>query len=343
MSDTFGKILTLTTFGESHGPAIGGVLSGMPAGIHIDTEAIRLQMQRRRPGQSPLTTARAEADEVEILSGVFNGVTTGTAIGLLIRNTNQRSGDYGEIEHTYRPGHADYTYDARYGIRDYRGGGRASARETAVRVAAGAIVRQWLEQKGIEIHARIAAIGGIENDAAGDALNEVCSQVVLDAKGAGDSVGGIVECVVTGLPSGIGNPPFGKLQSGLAAAMMSIPAAKGFEYGMGFDGSRRHGSEVIDTWVPDPDDPRGMHAAANNSGGIQGGISNGEPIVMRVAFKPTATMLRDVETCDDRGNAVTLHARGRHDPCVAIRAVAVVEAMAALTVADAVLCSNHQL
>lgn len=327
MSNTFGKLLTLTTYGESHGPAIGGVLCGMPAGVTVDRPLLDSWMAARRPGQSALTTARREEDTVEILSGVLHGVTTGTPIGLLIRNTDQHSSDYGELEHTYRPGHADYTYQAKYGIRDWRGGGRASARETAVRVAAGAIAYGWLRTLGVTIEAR--------------RLSPTDEQIKA-ARADGDSIGGIVECVATGVPAGWGEPVFGKLQATLAAAMMSIPAAKGFEYGMGFAGADRRGSEVIDSWVPDPADPRGMRTAANNSGGIQGGISNGEPIVMRVAFKPTATLLRDVETCNDRGEAVTLHARGRHDPCVAVRAVPVVAAMAALTLADAALLSRAQ-
>ena len=339
MSNTFGKLLTLTTFGESHGTATGGILTGLPAGVAIDVARIQAQLDRRRPGQSALTTSRNEADAVQLLSGIMDGVSLGTPIGFTIANTNQHSADYEAMRHVYRPGHADFTYDAKYGRRDHRGGGRASARETAARVVGGAIATQLLEKEGVAITARVAEVGGIVNTTA-EGLDERCQQAVLSAKAAGDSIGGIVECRATGVPAGLGEPVFGKLQAVLAAAMMSIPAAKGFEYGMGFAGASKHGSEVIDTWVAYPADVRGMHAAANHSGGIQGGISNGEDIVMRVAFKPTATLLRDVDTCNDAGEAVTLHARGRHDPCVAIRAVPVVEAMAALAIADAWLLNR---
>lgn len=339
MHSTFGTIFTLSTFGESHGPALGGIVSGVPAGLRLDTAAIQQQLDRRRPGQSTLTTARNEADSVSLLSGVLDGVTTGTPIGFVIQNTDQHSSDYEAMRHLYRPGHADYTYDAKYGIRDHRGGGRASARETAARVVGGAIARQLLDTLGVTVSARIESVGGLVNSAA-DGLDQACSDLVAAVRKDGDSVGGVVQCTVTGVPTGWGEPVFGKLQAMLAAAMMSIPAAKGFEYGMGFDGARKRGSEVMDNWVPDADDPRGMHAAANHSGGIQGGISNGEPITMRIAFKPTATLLRDVDTVTDSGQAAVLHARGRHDPCVALRAVPVVEAMAALVLADACLMNR---
>ena len=342
--NTFGKIYTLTSFGESHGPALGGVIDGMPAGMTIDFDEVRRQMSRRRPGRDALVTPRNEADEVEFMSGIMDGVTLGSPIGFIIRNTRQRSGDYREMEHAFRPGHADFTYTEKYGLRDWRGGGRASARETAARMVAGALAAQVLAVKGITVKARLVMAGGVPNTATGE--DELCDEVreaIVAARAAGDSIGGVVECTVHGVPAGVGEPAAGKLQAMLAAAMMSVPAAKGFEYGMGFAGAARRGSEVIDNWVSAPDDPRGMRAAANNSGGIQGGISNGEDIVMRVAFKPTATLLRDVQTVDDSRNEITLHARGRHDPCVAVRAVPVVEAMAAMTVLDAFLLSKAHI
>lgn len=341
--NTFGNIYRLTSFGESHGAAIGGVIDGMPAGIRIDTGAIQAELDRRRPGQSALTTARDEADRVELLSGIFEGRTTGTPIGFIIRNSDQHSGDYENMRHVFRPGHADFTYTAKYGIRDHRGGGRSSARETAVRVVGGALARQLLLTAGITVKAWASAIGTATRDDepadAGD-LTEAMRQTVMDARSAGDTVGGTVTCVVRGCPPGLGDPVFGKLHARLGAAMLSINACKGFEYGMGFAGAAKRGSEVKDTWVSDPDDPRGIHAAANFSGGIQGGISNGEEIVMRVAFKPVATLLQPVATVDDAGNGTILQARGRHDPCVVPRAIPVVEAMAAMTIADAWLANR---
>lgn len=336
---TFGTILRLTTFGESHGPAIGGVLDGVPAGLAIDSAVIDAWMQRRRPGTSPLVTARNEADSVTLLSGIFEGRTTGTPIGILIQNTDQHSADYENLRHTFRPGHADYTYTEKYGHRDHRGGGRASARETAVRVAAGAIAAQLLATRGITVSSRPYSVGtavaGADDTADNTALTPAMEREIAEARAAGDTVGCVIECTVSGCPTGLGEPVFDKLQTRLAAAMLSIPAAKGFEYGMGFAGATRRGSEVLDAFVPAAGG--GITTAANHSGGIQGGITNGQPIVMRVAFKPVATLLREVPTCDDAGLAVTLHARGRHDPCVVMRALPVVEAMAALTVADALL------
>ncbi len=339
--NTFGKIFTLTSYGESHGAAIGGVIDGMPAGLHIDFDSVAREMARRRPGSSALVTARNEADEVEFLSGIMDGVTLGTPIGFCIRNTQQHSADYDNLKHAYRPGHADFTYQAKYGVRDHRGGGRASARETAARVVAGALAKQVLAKYGVTVSARLARVGGVENTATEpDALCSEVQDVIMRAKAEGDSVGGVVECTVHGCPVGLGEPVAGKLQALFAAAMMSIPAAKGFEYGMGFAGADKRGSEVIDSWQSAPSDPRGIRAAANNSGGIQGGISNGEDIVMRIAFKPTATLLRDVHTVTDQGEDTVLKARGRHDPCVAVRAVPVVEAMAAMTILDAMLISR---
>lgn len=364
--NTFGTTYTLTSFGESHGPAIGGVIDGMPAGVHIDLDRLQAALNRRRPGQSALTTARNEPDKVQILSGIIDAnvcagtsgtpdyVTLGTPIGFVIPNTSQHSHDYESLRNTYRPGHADFTYQAKYGIRDHRGGGRASARETAARIVAGALAMQAMAAYGIDVRAYTRAIGGISAnidpmaatpssieanavrcpDATAAAAMEAA---ILDAKNYGDTLGGTIECVITGMPAGIGDPVAGKLQALLAEAMMSIPAAKGFEYGMGFEGAAHQGSQVIDNWMPAPDDPRGIAAAANNSGGIQGGISNGEPIVMRVAFKPVATLLRPVQTVDSEHRAVTLEVHGRHDPCVVPRAVPIVEAMAAITAFGALL------
>nr|MBD5377262.1 chorismate synthase [Bacteroides sp.] len=348
--NSFGHSFRLTTFGESHGPALGGIIDGMPAGIRIDLEAVQRELDRRRPGQSAIVTQRSEADRVEILSGLLDGVTTGTPIGFEIRNTSQRSADYEEMRHTFRPSHADYTYQAKYGIRDHRGGGRASARETAARVVGGAFARQLLALHGITITAYTARVGSValaerypHVDAAVIESNDVrcpdaetaerMRRLILEVKGRGDTVGGIVECQVTGVPAGLGNPLADKLQASLAGAMLTIPAAKGFDYGMGFDGAEGLGSELIDLFTTDADGR--ITTLTNHSGGIQGGISNGMPLTFRVAFKPVATLLREVATVTDRGEATTLHARGRHDACVVPRAVPVVEAMAAIVLADA--------
>lgn len=331
MSNTIGTLLRFTGFGESHGPAVGGVLDGIPAGISIDFDAVQAMMARRRPGTSPLVSARNEADTVRFLSGIFEGKTLGTPIAFLIENSDARSADYESLRHTYRPNHADYTYDAKYGIRDYRGGGRASARETAGRVAAGALAMQFLATRGISIRAEIEAIGCARTP---DAFDEE----IRRARAEGDSVGGVVRCTVSGCPAGLGEPVFGKLQAMLAAAMMSINAAKGFDYGCGFDGARKRGSELLDT--PYTDSEGRVCMASNHSGGIQGGISNGEDIYFRVAFKPVATLMREVGTIDDTGRPVKLEVHGRHDVCVVPRALVVVEAMAALTIADALLMSG---
>jgi chorismate synthase len=348
--NTFGHKLTLTTFGESHGPAIGGVIDGFPSQFAIDLDRVQAELDRRRPGQSAITTGRNEADRVRILSGIFEGVTTGTPIGFMIENANQHSADYEEMRHAFRPSHADFTYNARYGVRDHRGGGRSSARETACRVVGGAFARQWLESQGISIVAYTAQVGDIAMNrdvaitpAAIEANAVRCPdadaaarmiQLIEQVKADGDTIGGYVECVITGVPAGIGSPHADKLHASLAAAMMSIPAAKGFEIGMGFEGCLHRGSEMIDEFYVDP--ATGVvRTRTNNSGGIQGGISNGMPITMRVAFKPVATLLRPVSTITDSGDATVLKARGRHDPCVLPRAVPVVEAMAALCIADA--------
>lgn len=354
--NTFGNNFRLTTFGESHGPSIGGVIDGMPAGIAVDLGEVQRQLDRRRPGQSDIVTPRSEADRVEILSGLLDGVTTGTPIGFTIANTSHHSADYEAMRHTFRPSHADYTYTAKYGLRDHRGGGRASARETASRVVGGAFARQALALKGISVTAYTCQVGSVTlprdyplpSPEAIEATDVRCPDpdtasrmrsLILDVKHRGDTVGGIVSCVVNGLPAGLGEPVFGKLQAMLAAAMMGIPAAKGFDYGMGFDGAARLGSEMIDEFDLAADGS--ITTATNHSGGIQGGISNGAPIVMRVAFKPVATLLRDVATVDDSGRRTTLHARGRHDPCVVPRAVPIVEAMAAMTILDAMITANR--
>ena len=355
MKNSFGNIFRLTSFGESHGAAIGGVIDGMPAGIAIDLDAVQRELDRRRPGQSAIVTARNEKDRVRILSGIFEGVTTGTSIGFIIENENQHSADYGNIKDAFRPSHADYTYTSKYGLRDYRGGGRSSARETAARVVAGAFARQALAQLGIDLYAYTSQVGeialsrdyrlysrnAIDTNAVRcpDATKAAeMEQLIKQVKGEGDTIGGIITGVITGVPVGLGEPVFGKLHAMLGAAMLSINAVKGFEYGDGFDFATRSGSEVNDAFVTD--DAGHVSTATNHSGGIQGGISNGEDIIFRVAFKPVATLLRDVNTIDKDGNSITLKARGRHDPCVLPRAVPIVEAMAAMVILDAYLLNK---
>ncbi len=346
--NSFGSKIVLTTFGESHGPAIGGVIDGFPARFPIDLDAVQAALDRRRPGQSALTTARREADRVEFLSGILDGMTTGTPIGFIIRNSDQHSADYEEMRHTFRPSHADFTYQARYGIRDHRGGGRASARETACRVVGGAFCSQLLASRGISIMAYTRQVGNITIDPDVVPTPEAIesnpvrcpdpdaaarmADLIAAVRADGDTIGGIIECVVTGLPAGIGSPHFDRLNSALANAMFTIPAVKAVEFGMGFDGCLRRGSEMIDEFVPGPDGT--PLTLTNNSGGIQGGISNGMPVIFRIGFKPVATLLRPVHTVTDSGTPVTLTARGRHDPCVLPRAVPVVEAMAALAIAN---------
>ena len=355
MKNSFGNIFRLTSFGESHGAAIGGIIDGMPAGIAIDLDAVQRELDRRRPGQSAIVTARNEKDRVRILSGIFEGVTTGTSIGFIIENENQHSADYGNIKDAFRPSHADYTYTTKYGLRDYRGGGRSSARETAARVVAGAFARQALAQLGIDLYAYTSQVGEIalsrdyrlySRDAIDtnavrcpDATKAAEMELLIkQVKGEGDTIGGIITGVITGVPVGLGEPVFGKLHAMLGAAMLSINAVKGFEYGDGFDFATRRGSEVNDAFVTD--DAGHVSTATNHSGGIQGGISNGEDIIFRVAFKPVATLLRDVNTIDKDGNSITLKARGRHDPCVLPRAVPIVEAMAAMVILDAYLLNK---
>lgn len=350
--NSFGHIYRLTTFGESHGPALGGIIDGMPAGIEIDLESLHKAMQRRRPGQSDIVTSRKEDDSVTLLSGVFNGVTTGTPIGFTIANTNQHSADYSDIEHTFRPSHADYTYQCKYGLRDYRGGGRSSARETAARIVGGELAMQVLRKKGISITAYTSQVGNIaigkqytELDFSQIESNAVrcpdldkayeMETLIRQVKSEGDTIGGIITCVIKGCPTGLGEPVFGKLQARLADAMLSINAAKGFDYGMGFDGVALRGSESIDNFIASNSGT--ISTSSNNSGGIQGGISNGQDIYFRVAFKPVATLLREVDTIDDNGKPTVLRAKGRHDPCVVPRAVPIVEAMAAMVILDCML------
>ena len=347
--NTFGTLFTLTSFGESHGAALGGVVDGMPAGIAVDMDFVRSEMRRRRPGQSAVTTGRKEDDEVEFLSGIFEGKTTGTPIGFIVRNTNQHSGDYDNLREVLRPSHADYTYWQKYGVRDHRGGGRSSARETVARCVAGALAKLALRELGITIRAYTSQVGHIalDNDYTRYDLSltesnpvrcpdpekaRAMEELILKVKGEGDTIGGIVTCVIEGCPVGLGEPVFGKLHAALGSAMLSINACKGFDYGRGFDGIAERGSEQNDRFVAT--DEGTITTATNRSGGIQGGISNGQPIYLRAAFKPVATQLGEQTTLDIHGNEQTLQAKGRHDPCVVPRAVPIVEAMAAITVLD---------
>ena len=323
--NTIGKILTLTTFGESHGPAMGGILDGMPAGVDIDLDQLQQFVDRRRTGQTSGSSQRDEKDRVEVMSGIWQGKTLGTPIGFIVRNTDARSADYEQLANCYRPNHADYTWEMKYGIRDPRGGGRASARETVARVVAGGIAIQALKHLGITIDAWVQQVGprlGVAD----------MEQAVEEAARGGDTLGGIIECVIKGVPAGLGEPLFGKLHAQLAAAMMSIPSVHGFEYGDGFEMAAKRGSEVVDQFVKREDGTIGTRT--NHSGGIQGGISNGEDIVMRVAFKPVPTLMREVSTIDREGNPVTLQPRGHHDACVLPRALPIVETMAALVILD---------
>ena len=351
MRNTFGSLFTLTTFGESHGAGVGGVVDGMPSGVGVDLAFIQHELDRRRPGQSAITTQRKEGDRVELLSGIFEGRTTGAPIGFLVRNEDQHSQDYDSLRTLFRPSHADYTYQCKYGIRDHRGGGRSSARVTISRVVAGALAKLALRQEGIDVTAYTSQVGGIalQRDyrlydlalAEGNAVRcpdvrkaALMEQLIAQVKSEGDTIGGVVTCVVRGCPPGLGEPEFGKLHALLAHAMLSINAAKGFEYGDGFAGAEQRGSQQNDVFAGEDGKVRTL---TNHSGGIQGGISNGEDIFFRVAFKPVATLLREQQTVDADGNAVTFAAHGRHDPCVVPRAVPVVEAMAAITVLDCLL------
>lgn len=349
--NTFGNIFRLTTFGESHGEAIGGVVDGMPAGIDIDLDFIQQELNRRRPGQSKITTSRQEADQVEILSGVFEGKSTGCPIGFLVRNTNHHSQDYENMRCLFRPSHADYTYYNKYGIRDHRGGGRSSARITISRCVGGAFAKLVLRQLGVSVQAYTSQVGPIaldrdyrkydlsltETNAVrcpdADKAREM-EALITQMKAEGDTLGGIITCVIKGCPIGIGEPEFGKLHAALGAAMLSINAVKGFEYGEGFDGVTARGSEQNDVFCSQEGH---IMTRTNHSGGIQGGISNGQDIYCRIAFKPVATILTEQETVDIEGNATTFKAQGRHDPCVLPRAVPIVESMAAMTILDYIL------
>ena len=362
--NTTGTIFRLTTFGESHGEAIGGVVDGMPAGIDIDIDFIQQELNRRRPGQSNITTARNESDRVELLSGVFEGKSTGCPIGFIVRNENQHSSDYDNMREVFRPSHADFTYTQKYGIRDHRGGGRSSARITISRCVGGALAKLVLLQKGITIQAYTSQVGDIaldrdyhrydlsltESNAVRCPDPEKAAEMealIARMKAEGDTIGGVITCVIKGCPAGVGEPEFGKLHAALGAAMLSINAVKGFEYGEGFDGVTARGSEQNDVFIPSPvagdlKSPA-ITTATNHSGGIQGGISNGQDIYFRVAFKPVATILQEQRTVDLEGNPTTFTARGRHDPCVLPRAVPVVEAMAAMTILDYILLSNSAI
>ncbi|EJW95127.1 chorismate synthase [gut metagenome] len=348
MFNSFGNIFRLTSFGESHGKGIGGVVDGFPSGICIDMDFIQKELNKRRPGQSTLTTARQEPDKVEFLSGIFEGKSTGCPIGFIVWNQNQHSNDYNNLKDVYRPSHADYTYTVKYGIRDYRGGGRSSARETISRVVAGALAKLALRQLGIHIYAYTSQVGAIklENNYQAYDLNHIednpvrCPDpekakemevLIDDVKAAGDTIGGVITCVIKGCPIGLGEPVFGKLHAALSAAMLSINAAKAFEYGEGFKGLKMRGSEQNDVFY----NQHGLiQTRTNHSGGIQGGISNGQDIYFRVAFKPVATVLMEQHTVNIDGIDTTLKAKGRHDPCVLPRAVPIVEAMAAMTLLD---------
>jgi chorismate synthase len=341
--NSFGNIFKITTFGESHGTALGGVIDGCPSGLEIDFEAIQREMIRRKPGQSAIVTQRKEPDDVRFLSGIFEGKTTGTPIGFIIENTNQKSKDYSHIKETYRPSHADYVYDQKYKHRDYRGGGRSSARETASRVVAGAIAKQFL--KNVKVNAFVSSVGDLFIDKPYQELDfsktentimrcpdEATAHKMIEKikaiKKAGDTIGGTITCVLQNVPIGLGEPVFDKLHAELGKAMLSINAVKGFEYGSGFCGARMKGSEHNDLYNEDGT------TKTNLSGGIQGGISNGMDIYFRVAFKPVATIMQKQETLDKEGNIVEMQGKGRHDPCVVPRAVPIVEAMAALVLAD---------
>tara|TARA_A100001391_G_scaffold18104_1_gene10108 strand:- start:2900 stop:3967 length:1068 start_codon:yes stop_codon:yes gene_type:complete len=350
--NTFGRLFRFTTWGESHGPALGAVVDGCPPGLELSAEAIQPFLDARRPGQSRFTTQRQEPDQVKILSGVFEGKTTGTPISLMIENTDQRSKDYGEIAKAYRPGHADYAYDAKYGLRDYRGGGRSSARETAARVAAGAVARLVVPE--VRIVAYVCEIGGDAIDRANIDLDEIGNNpffcpdaqaakrweaLVDDARKAGSSLGAVVECVAMGVPAGWGAPLYAKLDSELAAAMMSINAVKAVEIGDGFEAARLTGEENADEMRPGEDGPEFL---ANHAGGIAGGISTGQPVVCRVAFKPTSSILTPRQSITSDGEATEVRTKGRHDPCVGIRGAPVVEAMMALVLADQKLLQRGQ-
>jgi chorismate synthase len=346
--NTFGKIFRLTSFGESHGRGIGGIIDGCPAGLELDIELIQKDLARRKPGQSKITTQRKEPDQVEFLSGVFEGKTQGTPIAFAIWNKDQHSNDYNDLKDAFRPSHADYTYIKKYGTRDHRGGGRSSARETIARVVGGAIAKQILAQVGVSINAYVSQVGEIKLGKSYKELDlsqtednivrcpdqDVANEMIARIEKAGreyDTVGGVVTGVVTGVPAGWGEPVFNKLHADLGFAMLGINAVKGFEYGSGFEGTKLSGSEHNDIFIKTEE---GIRTKTNNSGGIQGGISNGEDIYFNVAFKPIATLLKEQNTIDRNENSITINPKGRHDPCVLPRAVPIVEAMAAMVLID---------
>lgn len=354
--NTIGNIFRLTTFGESHGKAVGGIIDGCPAGMFLDMDFIQNELNRRRPGQTEITTSRKENDEVEILSGIMDGYTTGAPIGFIVRNSNQNSTDYETLQDIFRPSHADYTYYKKYGIRDYRGGGRSSARETLSRVVAGAIAKLFLQEKGIIIKAYTSQVGTISLDTPYSQLNldlieensircpephiaRKMEELIAEVKLQGDSVGGVISCVCQNIPIGLGEPVFGKLHAALGSAMLNINAAKGFDYGMGFTDIGKRGSEVNDIFYAD--DNGEIRTKTNHSGGIQGGISNGEDIYFRVAFKPVPSIMQTQKTVDRNGKETILDIKGRHDPCVLPRAVPIVEAMAAITLLDFYLLNKR--
>lgn len=354
--NTFGNIFRLTSFGESHGQAVGGIIDGCPSGIEMDMEFIQHELDRRRPGQSNITTPREEGDKVSFLSGIFNGKTTGAPIAFTIFNKNQHSSDYDNLKDIYRPSHADYTYSKKYGNRDYRGGGRSSARETIARVVAGAVAKLILKKLAIDVVAYTSQVGSIilDSDYSKLDLSQIEStpvrcpdiekanemiELIKEVKADGDTIGGVVTCIITGTPVGLGEPVFGKLHAALGSAMLGINAVKGFEYGQGFDLNKR-GSEVNDEFY---NDNGKIRTRTNNSGGIQAGISNGQDIYFRVAFKPVSTVLRDQKTVDKTGKDTDIKAKGRHDPCVLPRAVPIVEAMAAITILDYYLLAQAKL
>jgi chorismate synthase len=354
MGNSFGRIFRISTFGESHGLGLGVVIEGCPAGLPIDEDLIRTEMQRRKPGQSKITTQRKEEDEFQILSGVFEGKSTGTPIGMVIMNTDQKSKDYSHISDKFRPSHADFTYFEKYGIRDYRGGGRSSARETAARVAAGAIAKMLLRHYGISVQAYVSQVGDLKLNKSYRELDLTAAEdnivrcpdhamagemisYIDEVRKSRDTVGGIVSCVAKGVPPGLGEPVFDRLHAELGKAMLSINAVKGFEYGSGFEGVKMRGSAHNDVFFQEGDKVR---TKTNYSGGIQGGISNGEDIYFNVAFKPVATIMQDQESLNESGESVTVSGKGRHDPCVVPRAVPIVEAMASLVLADHLLISR---
>ena len=346
--NVYGSAFKIMTFGESHGPAVGVIIDGCPAGVIVDEEIIQSELMRRRPGQSNIVTQRKEADRVDIQSGVFEGLSTGTPISMVVHNKDQKSRDYDHIKDRFRPSHADFTYTEKYGIRDYRGGGRSSARETVARVAAGAIAKSFLREQGVSIHAFVSQVGHVKLDVAKDEIDfnqieqnivrcpnaakaEEMIQLIKAIRKEGDTIGGMISCIIEGVAPGIGEPVFDKLHAELGKAMLSINAVKGFEYGSGFSCITMRGSEHNDLFTSEGD---GIKTLTNYSGGVQGGISNGMPIHFNVAFKPVATIMRDQTSIDKAGNPAVVKGKGRHDPCVVPRAVPIVEAMSALVLAD---------